>query len=650
MEQPKSNITVTITIVSIFVALGLVGPIAALAAGPAPVNLGTAGNFAVLAETAITTTGATAITGDVGISPAAASFLQGFGLTADPSNTFSTSALVTGKVYAADYAPPTPAYMTTAVSDMDAAYVDAAGRATPTATNVDAGILGGETFAPGLYNWTTNVTIAAGGTPSTTVTLNGGPNDVWIFQIAGNLTVADGGNLGNGAQIVLTGGAQAQNVYWIVGGPTAATLGAYSTFNGNILSAKQITMNAGAVLHGRALAQSQITMIANTVALPSGSSPATLHVIKLVVNANGGTAIPSSFTLHVKNASSGLDVAGSPLAGAAAPGTPYTLAPGAYIVSENAASGYTQSFTGTCDANGNITLTSGQSATCTIVNSDIPAPVAPVVNSGGGGGGEIVPLIGITKVPAPLTLPAGPGRVTYGYTVWNVGGAAPLTGVTVTDNRCSPVAYVSGDTNNNGQLDPGEQWQYSCSTTLATTTTNTAIATGHTGTQTAVATAVATVVVGAPIDPPLINIVKVPSRLTPFPFGGGTVTYTYTVTNPGVVALNNVSVADNKCAPVNFISGDTNNNGLLDPGETWIYACSTNITASTMNTATAEGSANGITAIGYAFATVLVAVPGLPNTGFPPEGNVLPWTVGILVVLFATAIFYLIKKKPAVGR
>jgi uncharacterized repeat protein (TIGR01451 family) len=646
MEQIKNNIATTIVLV--FLALGLVGPITALAAGPLPVNLGTAGNFAILAESAITTTGSTAITGDIGVSPAAQSFIQGFGLSADPSNTFSTSALVTGKVYAADDTAPTPAYMTSAVSAMTAAYNDAAGRATPDATNVDAGILGGETFTPGLYKWTTGVTIAAGGTPSTTVTLNGGPNDVWIFQISGDLTVADGGTTSTGAQIILTGGAQAKNVFWAVGGLTGATLGSYSTFNGNILAAKQIIMNAGAILNGRALSQTQITMIADTVSLPAGAAPATLNVIKLVVLNNGGTAIPSDFTVHVENASSGLDVAGSPLPGAAAPGTPYSLAPGVYTVSENAGVGYTQSFSGSCDATGHITLVPGDNKICTIINTDIAPPV--VNNSAGSsGGGEIVPLIGIIKVPTPLSLPAGAGLVTYAYTVWNVGGAAPLADITVTDNKCAPVTYVSGDTNNNGQLDLGEHWQYTCTTTLASTTTNTAIATGHTGSQTAVATAVATVVVGVPINPPLINITKVPSRLTPFPFGGGAVTYTYTVTNPGVVPMGNVTVADNKCAPVTYVSGDTNNNNLLDPGEAWVYACRTNVTASTMNTATAEGTANGITAIGYAFATVLVAAPGLPNTGFPPEANVVPWVALIVAGLSIAASFYFIKKKQAAG-
>jgi uncharacterized repeat protein (TIGR01451 family) len=632
--------SITVAVVA-SVLIGFAGPVVAFAAGPLPVNLGAAGNFVILAESAITTTGATTIVGDIGVSPAAQSFIQGFGLSADPSNTFSTSALVTGKVYAADDTAPTPAYMTSAVSAMMAAYVDAAGRATPDATNVDAGILGGETFTPGLYKWTTGVTIAAGGTPSTTVTLNGGPNDVWIFQIGGDLTVADGGNLGNGAHIALTGGAQAKNVFWEVGGLTGATLGAYSTFNGNILAAKQVIMNAGAVLNGRALSQTQITMIADSVSLPVGSSPATLHVIKLVVLNNGGTAIPGNFNVHVKSA--GSDVPGSPLAGVSAPGTPYALAPGTYTVSEDPNAAYTQSFSGACDSAGNVTLAPGADVTCTIINSDI---FVPPVTVSGGGGGAIIPLIGITKIPTPLSLPAGFGSVTYNYSVWNVGGAAPLTGVTVTDNKCSPVTYASGDTNHNGQLDLGEHWLYSCATTLATTTTNTAIATGHTGDQTAVATAVATVVVGATINPPLINIVKVPSRLTPFPVGGGMVTYTYTVTNPGVVAMRNIDVTDNKCSPVTFVSGDANSNGLLDPGESWVYTCHADITASTMNTATAQGTANGLTAIGYAFATVLVATPGLPNTGFPPTGNNMLWIVLSAICLFAIALFFVVRKKP----
>ncbi|MDR3547730.1 MAG: hypothetical protein P4M11_05605 [Candidatus Pacebacteria bacterium] len=365
-----------------------------------------------------------------------------------------------------------------------------------------------------------------------------------------------------------------------------------------------------------------------TITVPGCSHPAplaTLHVIKLVVNANGGTAVASDFSVHIKSGSS--DVLNSPQNGTSTPGTLYSLAAGTYVVSEGTHTGYTQTFTGDCDSSGSVTLVTGTPKTCTVVNTDIavPTPAASAAvqtSSGGGSSGNIVPLIGITKVPDPLALPQGAGTVTYNYTVWNPESVLPLTGVTVTDDKCSPVTYGSGDTNSNNLLDPGEIWKYSCTANIATTTSDTAVATGYGDDylhEEAIATAVATVVVGTSTTPPLINVVKVPSRLTPFPFGGGNVTYTYTVTNPGVVALHGVTVTDNKCAPVSFSAGDSNNNHLLDHGETWTYTCQTNVPVSTMNTATAEGTANGLTAIAYAFATVLVSAPGLPNTGFPPK-------------------------------
>lgn len=272
-----------------------------------------------------------------------------------------------------------------------------------------------------------------------------------------------------------------------------------------------------------------------------------------------------------------------------------------------------------------------RTAAVTLINTAVTVPtcttrasgtVSGTNNGDGGSSGDIVPVIGILKVPSPLVLPTGPGSVTYNYTVFNVIKLQTLVGVTVTDNKCSPVTFLSGDLNGNGKLDPDENWKYSCTTTLATTTTNTATATGYSDNalhQTTIATAVATVVVGATSTPPLIAIVKVPSRLTPFPFGGGDVTYTYTVTNPGVVAMHDVTVTDNKCSPVSRISGDTNANNLLEPSETWTYTCLMNVPISTKNTATVRGFANGFAAIGYAFANVLVSIPDLPNTGFPPK-------------------------------
>lgn len=318
------------------------------------------------------------------------------------------------------------------------------------------------------------------------------------------------------------------------------------------------------------------------------------------------------------------------------------------MVSEDGNSSYAQTFTGAgCNGTSTIILASGNDLTCTIVNADISKELFGAGVGAVGFPGRIVPLIGLLKVPTPLALPTGPAPVVYNYTVWNVGGVEALTNVTLTDDKCAPVVMLSGDINKNGKLDPGEQWKYSCTTTLAKTTTNTAIATGQSDVssannlgfrQTAIATAVATVVVGAATPVPLINIVKVPNRLTPFPAGGGNVTYTYTVTNPGVVAMDNVIVTDDKCAPVSRVSGDANGNNLLDVGETWIYTCSRYVSASIQNVATAEGHANGFIALGYAFANVFVSAPGLPNTGFPPEGLLPAGIILIILAVLATAL------------
>src|SRR5450759_1003003 len=122
-------------------------------AKPAPVDLGSAGSFVILSEQGISTTTGTAIVGDIGVSPYAATAISGFGLIMDPSGQFSTSSLVDGNVYAADYAVPTPTTMTTAVSDMMFAYIDAASRAPTSPTIGSAGEIGGLTIYPGVYQW-----------------------------------------------------------------------------------------------------------------------------------------------------------------------------------------------------------------------------------------------------------------------------------------------------------------------------------------------------------------------------------------------------------------------------------------------------------------------------------------------------------------
>lgn len=222
--------------------------------GPAVVNLGTAGSYVIVAKSGVSTTGTTSIVGDIGISPAAATFVTGFALIADASNTFSTSSMVTGKVWAANYTAPTPAALTTAVLDMQTAYTDAAGRSLPDFTELGAGNINGRTLVPGLYKWGTGVNVPIA------VTLTGGANDVFIFQIAQNLTV------GNGAIVTLSGGVQARNIFWQVAGQV--TIGTTAQFHGIILSKTLIAMNTGSTLTGRALAQTAVTLNATTITQP----------------------------------------------------------------------------------------------------------------------------------------------------------------------------------------------------------------------------------------------------------------------------------------------------------------------------------------------------------------------------------------------
>jgi hypothetical protein len=218
-----------------------------------PVELGEAGEFVILAKSGISTVPASAVTGDVGISPAAATYLTGFSLTMDGTGTFSTSPQVTGSLYASDYTPPTPSDLGVAVGDMELAFTDAAGRA-PDVTELGAGDISGMTLDPGVYAWGTSLGI------STDVWLDGSEADVWIFQIAGDLTLA------SGVQVVLTGGAQPQNVFWQVAG--LVDFGTTAHCEGIVLTQTSITLHTGASIDGRLLAQTAVNLDASTVVEP----------------------------------------------------------------------------------------------------------------------------------------------------------------------------------------------------------------------------------------------------------------------------------------------------------------------------------------------------------------------------------------------
>jgi hypothetical protein len=227
----------------------------AAVSGPEPVLLGTAGNFVILAKAAITSATASDISGNIGISPAAASYITGFGLILDPSGIFSISTQVDGQVFAADYTPPTPDNLTVAVLDMQAAYVDAAGRPTPDFVNLNSGDISGLTLVPGLYNWDGDVSISA------PVYLNGGQDDVWIFQIAGSIVMQPN------ISIIMGGSAQASNVFWQTFGPL--TMHSGSHLEGNVLCTTAINLGSGASANGRLLSHTAVTLNQNTITLPS---------------------------------------------------------------------------------------------------------------------------------------------------------------------------------------------------------------------------------------------------------------------------------------------------------------------------------------------------------------------------------------------
>ena len=223
------------------------------ALGPAPVLLGMAGNYAILAKSAIANVPISAVMGNLGLSPAAASYVTGFPLT--KAGTHWTTPQVVGGIFAADNDPPTPSNLTTAVANMQTAYTDAAGRPTPDFTDLGAGAIGGLTLVPGLYKWASSLTIP------TNVTLAGAANDVWIFQITGDL------KLSAAKAMTMTGGAQAKNVFWQVAG--SVDFGTTSHSEGIVLCKTAITLGTGASINGRLLAQTAVNIAGSTVTEPT---------------------------------------------------------------------------------------------------------------------------------------------------------------------------------------------------------------------------------------------------------------------------------------------------------------------------------------------------------------------------------------------
>lgn len=212
------------------------------------VDLGLAGQFVILSKSGITDVYKSAVTGDIGTSPITGAAIH------------LTCAEVTGTIYSVDAAGPLPcgvinsSRLTTAVGDMQTAYTDAAGRFNPDFLNLGAGNIGGKTLTPGLYKWTSALIIP------TDITFSGGPDDVWILQVAGTV------NMGSAVNITLAGGAQAKNIFWQSSG--AVTVGTTSHFEGTVLGATGINLKTGASINGRLLAQTAVTLQMNTVKVP----------------------------------------------------------------------------------------------------------------------------------------------------------------------------------------------------------------------------------------------------------------------------------------------------------------------------------------------------------------------------------------------
>lgn len=228
-------------------------------AGTAPVDLGTAANYAILTKTGVSTTGTTAVTGNVGVSPIARGGLTGWDLISEPTDASFTSALVTTpfKLYAADNVGGTTSVdLTTAVGNMQTAYTDAAGRAGGSCPVGGSGDLSGLTLAPGVYTCAVNVLINS----NLTLAGTGVATDVWIFQITGKLTQA------SGIQVLLTNGALPQNVFWQVS--DVVEIGTGAQMKGVILAQTGINLRTGASINGRLLAQTAVTLDATTVTQP----------------------------------------------------------------------------------------------------------------------------------------------------------------------------------------------------------------------------------------------------------------------------------------------------------------------------------------------------------------------------------------------
>lgn len=238
-------------------------PVVVLDRAFAPVRLGAAGGFAILSKAGISTVPSSAITGNIGVSPIAATAMTGFSLIADASNLYSTSAQVTGQAFAASYGSMTPAMLTTAVLDMEAAYTDASSRPFSGRANLNAnaGLIGGMTLTPVVYQWGSDVKF------DTDITIMGNKDSTYIFQSTGNVVAGAGVNVilkddGRG-----NGSPNPANIVWVVAG--YLDVGTTAHLEGVLLVKTKAIFKTGSSLNGRILAQTSCTLDQATIVSPT---------------------------------------------------------------------------------------------------------------------------------------------------------------------------------------------------------------------------------------------------------------------------------------------------------------------------------------------------------------------------------------------
>jgi len=217
------------------------------------VDLWTAANYAILTKSGISTI-SSSITGNIGVSPAAGTYMTGFSFTADSSAEFSRSSQIKGVAYAPTDNTPTPTILTSAVSDMETAYTDASQRANTKGYNIGAGNLGGLTLTTGVYTFNTDINI------DVDITFSGGADDVFILQTTGALKQA------TSTKVILAGGAQAKNIFWQVAG--SVWVGSSAVMQGILLAKNNVVLESSSSLTGRLLAQTACALQKATITQP----------------------------------------------------------------------------------------------------------------------------------------------------------------------------------------------------------------------------------------------------------------------------------------------------------------------------------------------------------------------------------------------